>query len=1265
MAKGKLSEDTVRFILEADSSQAQQEIHKTNKSIESLEQQKKKLLERQAAMERAHLTETKEYKELTREIKKNEQAIANENLKLQELYKKLGTGSMTMSQLRKEAKNLQKQLDNTSKALQPQAYKQYADKLSEVKQRMTELRGTAEQVKGSFGGGGFFKNLFGADLNFSSLKTMLANSGIIAAVTFIAGQVAKVVQAAFEKVKWFYDFNVQVEEARRLTREFLNTATENLTHVQSQISAIAKQLGKEYKEVLGSVDTLMNQFGLTEQEAIDNIKDGIQAGADVNGTFLSQIQRYAPAFRDAGAPVKDLVALITQTRSGIFNEQGMNLIQTATNRIRTMSTATQKALDDIGISSQQLEQDLVSGKTSIIQAIQMISARIMQLPGNSMQVGEVMKDVFGKTASNEGMKMIDTIAHISTNMDDLKKLTGEYGELQRKQIDTQAELNEKLSDMFGIGKGGFEEMTTKASIFILRGLIKTIDYCKSLYDELAVVRVAVEIVRGTFDTAFKLIEFGFNIIIDLVKLVAGEIRGLSNVVEGFFTFDFSQMERGWKQMKNTFFDKVKEMIDDGSDVGSRWGQNLVEGYNRVVAKEKLKAPQVDGNNLPDVVVTGKRGGEREKDGTIGNELDSIAKKIDALKAKRLTIKVGDTKVLKALDNQISALEKRKASLEYKSGSGKSKNEKKGADHDTLATKDFSHDRSQDLDEAKRAYQEDINALQKALTEKRLTQEQYNAYVSALNIQHQNNLLAIEQSYLQRSQAVDLKDKNKRRQLQEQQSKAVADQQQAVNNAYLDAEKQYYSVLDKMQQMRTSAVPQTLQQECDAKLLVLDGYYQASLQLAGDDAERQKQITESYEAAKAAIVADYARKQQDEKARARQEYGLDTFEDQLAARRQKINEDHAKGLLSEQQHQQALANLSQQAEEQRLQIRKQYGLVSQQELYNAELELLKQHLQNKKMTEEEYEEAVKKLNIGRIKEAFDYYSNLTNGALKSLHDAEVANVETKYDAEIEAAKNAGKDTTELEKKKANETLKIQKKYADVDFAMTASKIIADTAGAIMGAWDTFKGNPVAAGIVTALISATSLAQLATANAERQKVRRMSLNGAGAAASGARVATGLESGGSIDVERRQDGRRFHADYDPTKRGFVDKPTVIVGEGGYGHSREWVASNAAVENPTVAPIIDIIDRAQRAGTIRTLDMNRIMMQQNQFKSNGGYLSEQPKPDTTPTRQEHYSQLQLVRLTEILERLADEGIPASVSLTEIEQKQELRRRARNFASK
>lgn len=147
-------------------------------------------------------------------------------------------------------------------------------------------------------------------------------------------------------------------------------------------------------------------------------------------------------------------------------------------------------------------------------------------------------------------------------------------------------------------------------------------------------------------------------------------------------------------------------------------------------------------------------------------------------------------------------------------------------------------------------------------------------------------------------------------------------------------------------------------------------------------------------------------------------------------------------------------------------------------------------------------------------------------------------------------------------------------------------------------------------------------------------------------------------------KQDGKMFHADYDPDRRGFIDKPTVIVGEGGYGHSKEWVASNAAVENPTVAPFIDIIDRAQRAGTIRTLDMNKFLIQQAQGRASGGYVTPSVN-DVRGVTKDSYKDTLIERLTDVLDRLSIEGFPASVSLNEIEQKQQLQDKARRFGSK
>ena len=1216
----KIKEDHITLVIDAKTDKAQQELLELERATHDLSKEMKARQNRMLDLEAAGKKETAEYKRLQAEVKNYSNQIAENNKKLRELRSAMDVNAMTMSQLKKHAKELQIALNNTSKAANPQEYERLASELRTVNGRISELKHDASGLGESMG-----KESTGIMGKFEGMFSSI--SGGWTKLVGVATAAVASISAAIEGAKWFYNYNMEVEEAQRLTREFFNIQGDELVHTQSQISALAEQFGKDYKEVLGTVESLTNQYGISTAEAINVIKDGLQAGADLNGTFLSQIQQYGPAFSDAGASVKDLVASITQTRSGIFNEAGMGLIQTATNRIRTMSSATQSALNSIGISSKQLEADLISGKTSILEAIKMISGKIKELPENSMQVGQVMKAVFGKTASNEGMKLVKTLADMSTNMEELKGVTGEYGELQREQVEAQAELNEKMSKFFGLGENGFDEITMKAKIFGVKALSKIIDYTVKiinyfidLYNESKVFRAGIENIKNNFKSTWEVFKFGVYLVIDGFKGMGRMAKAWGKIIEGALTPDINKITTGIKELWDAYKDTWIEIGNDAKKMGANVRDNFIDAIKNTGSNKKVAHLSVD--------VSPDTKGHSSSQGGLSGGHNTIENGVKDPKVKK---------------------KKEKKTKKTKT-----------TDPDDVAGKLFAHDRAQDLDAEKRSYDKSLNALKDALAKKTLTQEQYSAYVAALNIQHQNKLLDIEKTYLQRSENMMFKDAAKKKALHEGQTKAVADQQQAANAAYIEAEKEYYDSLDQIRQS-APAKPQTLQQECDAKLLLLDGYYKAALQRAKDNGEREKEVTDAYEAAKTAIIVDYAKKAEEQKAQARQEYGLDTFEDQYAARRKKIENDT---LLNEQERQQALTLLDQQAEEHRLQIRQQYGLVTQQELYDAEMEQLKIHLQNKEISEEEYEEAVKNMKIAKMKEAFDYYSNLTSGAAQALQQAEIANVDAKYDAEIEAAKNAGKDTTELEKKKANEKLKIQKKYADVNFAIQAAQIIASTASAIA---KTFSELGFPAGIpAAALMGITGAAQLAAALAERNKVKRMTLSGAGssASASGSRVATGLESGGSIDVERKQDGKMFRADYDPDKRGFIDKPTVIVGEGGYGHSKEWVASNAAVENPTIAPFIDIIDRAQRAGTIRTLDMNKFLIQQAQGRASGGYVTPTVN-DVRGVAKDSYKDTLIERLTDVLDRLSVDGIPASVSLNEIEQKQQLQDKARRFGSK
>lgn len=218
----------------------------------------------------------------------------------------------------------------------------------------------------------------GASALSSTLSGLLANPMFLAIAGITAGATA---------VKWWYDYNAGIAEATRLTREFLGVSGDGLVQVRSEIQSIAETYGKDYMEVLRGVDTIMSQWQLSAEDALTILERGFQSGADVSGDMLSKLSQFAPTFHDAGIGASELIALIQQTRSGLFSDKGLQVIEMASKRIREMSSATAKSLDDIGLSSKMIAEQLSSGMISTFEVIQMISAKLKEFPQDSQVVG--------------------------------------------------------------------------------------------------------------------------------------------------------------------------------------------------------------------------------------------------------------------------------------------------------------------------------------------------------------------------------------------------------------------------------------------------------------------------------------------------------------------------------------------------------------------------------------------------------------------------------------------------------------------------------------------------------------------------------------------------------------------------------------------------------------------------------------------------------------------------------------------------------------
>lgn len=1255
MANKHLTEDQVSLIVNVESSRAQQEIKKLENKLMGLKTVNKQQLKSMVEMEAAGRKNTKEYKNMAEQYRATSKEIRSTTKDISEQTQKLNVLDMSMNQLRKQQKMLQRELDDTAQSLNPEAYAALEQKLKDVSGRMAELKQNAKS----------FKELASSDdvnsVFFGNLATRV--------VEFFGQQAGKL-------------------------QEFVSESA------------------KEGMEMAAQADGVIKAFNaMDDPNLLDNLRKATKG--TVNDVQLMTAAVQAKDFR---IPLEDLGKYLQFAQ--LKAQQTGQSVDYMTNSIVTgLGRKSPMILDNLGISAAEISEktketgdfmkavakivdtQLAEAGDTYISAADKAARKTAEWENAQRRLGEQLlpltesyEDFFAETK----VGIINLISWLVENRKSILTLVVAYTAFKTAQL---AVINaEKLhlamtkgivlihkawnvvlgtgNVLINVAKVAFYGLTlqlgkaktamaalnttTKANIF---GLVAA---------GVALLAMKLWDMRKAADAAAQAQKALNAIKAEAQRQVVEEKLKLENLIKAAKDEKLSMDER-YKAVEalnkivphyNATIDQTTRKFKASDKALKAYINNLVRLYEVQGAKKqiqelaeqragltiklsKAKSRLADANNARGFQYTTSWGatGNTQVDAVshFKSEVESLTEGINQLDKQIDTIGNAFGKdIVHQTVKEASEPDVPDSGIGGngggKSGSGHTTGTSTAPNPDDIASKRFSENRQADIDAANQDYQQDVNNWNMALAQKKVSQEKYDLAMQVLKTQHTANILAIETSYSEQSKNIGIKDAEKKKSLQDKQLDNQRKAEQAHFDQQVAAEQAYQDALAKVMEQGETQQELTLEQQRDQKLEVLKGYYQAALDLAKQNGEDTAQVEKAYKDAQAQIEKEYIAKHKEQ---------LDQQDDKKKQARQALGFD-------------------------------------QQSEYDQQLVQLQQALDNQYITQEEHEKKVQQMKKESFMKQAQYYTDLFSNAVGALQNAEMANVDAKYDAEIKAAEGNTELQEKLEKKKANEKLKIQKKYADVNFAMQVAQIISNTAVSIMKAYSEM--GPIAGSVAAALMGVTGAAQLAVANAERQKVKRMTLNGSasGTSSAGSRVASGRESGGRIDVEREQDGKHFNAEYSPGKRGYIDKPTVIVGEGPRGRSKEWVASNAALENPTIAPLINLMDAAQRAGQIRTFDMSKYLMAM-QGRALGGSIEPAPYPlrtrsvpslsgaDSYVATQEFphrdagiaTSGRSNDELLTLLRELRDNGIHSHISLTELDAKQELRNQARKFAKK
>lgn len=1245
MANKHLTEDEIRYTVDVKTADAQKAIYTLEQQSKKLRSENKARLSQMISLEAAGRKESETYRNLKKQYSETSKEIRTLTDRIGEQTSKIDILDMSMVQLKKQQKSLQKELDNTVQSLNPEAYGVLEQRLKDVSGRISELKQNAK----SFGGlasddtvnGVLLGNMLtkGAELfgekvrEFTDSIAELVNGGL------------EMAEQADGVTKAFNDLNQEglLDNLRKATKGTVNDVQLMTAAVKANDFRIpledlgkylefaqlkAQQTGQSVDYMTDSIVTglgrksplILDNLGISAAEISEKTKetgDFMKAVAEIvdtqlaaaGETYISAADRAAQKtveLQNAQKALGDEILPLKEQWDDAYADMQLNTIS-----LISWCVKHQGVVKTLGIlltaftvvaiaTSNAIKTNIVvtKGAAAAQQAWNVICATgtgLMKLlqAGFYLLTGRVTLAKNAWTAMNVTMKasvfglITAGVAALSLKLWDMHKKQKEAAasakELETMERDLNAQVNEQTAKV------------------------------KQLNETMRNEKISMDRRREALNELKKIIP-GYN---GLLSEEGRLTRDNKSAIDDYLV----SLEKEIKL--KAYKDKLVDLYKQKSDLEDKWDEQN-KTYHDAKTDNILHPQNRFIRGVSKFFGTDTETNAKKALSNTEQQIDRVNGKIDELNSK-----IADIGIVTPKKNGGG-------------GGGRTGNHTgttnttSKPNPDDIASKKFSENRQADIDAANQDYQQDVNNWNMALARKKVSQDKYDLAMQALKTQHTANILAIETSYSEQSQNIGIADGAKKKALQDKQQANLRAAEQAHFEQQVAVEQAYQDALAKVMEQGEAQQELTLEQQRDQKLEVLKGYYQAALNMAKQNGEDTTQLEKAYKDVQAQIKKEYTTKQNE--------------------------------LLDEQ-------------DDKKKQARQALGFDQQSE-YDRQLLQLKQALDNQYITQQEYEQKVQQLKKESFMKQAEYYTNLFSNAVTSLQNAEMANVDAKYDAEIKAAEGNTALQEKLEKKKANEKLKIQKKYADVNFAMQVAQIISNTAVSIMKAYSEL--GPIAGSVAAALMGVTGAAQLAVANAERQKVKRMTLNGSasGTSSAGSRVASGRESGGRIDVEREQDGKHFNAEYAPGKRGYVDHPTVIVGEGPRGRSKEWVASNAALENPTIAPLINLMDAAQRAGQIRTFDMSKYLMAM-QGRALGGSIARQSariSPETAPGGADFYVRTQEFahrdagnatsgrnndELLELLRELKRDGIRSFVSLSDLDAKQELRNQARKFAKK
>lgn len=452
----------------------------------------------QAQFERGEIAE-EQYREFQREIIKTENELKNMKSALQVATRNLNEFSDNNGVAKEESEKLNKSIQEQKEALAAEkealnqakeAQKKHKEEVSNAKKELDEFKNKSEEVaekvkKTALVIGGATAAGIGYSINLSNnfdkaFNTLITKTGA-------AEEEFDSLNEAMENV-YVNNFGESIEDvasSMAIVKTNTKLAGKELQSATERALLLRDTFEFEVNESTRSAKMLMDQFGLSSDEAYNLIVQGAQNGLDKNGDLLDTINEYSVHFNQLGIGAEEMFnMLINGAENGTFS---VDKLGDAVKEfgIRVKDGTADDAFKELGLSVDVTKEKFGAGGAAAKEALEQVTTALFNIDDPIQQnlLGVTMFGTMWEDLGVDGVKaLVDIQGEISTTSTALEDINNQkYDDIgsaisglgRQLQVEIVEPLGEELKPVVEDAISYVQENGPKIKE-ILRGIVEKI-----------------------------------------------------------------------------------------------------------------------------------------------------------------------------------------------------------------------------------------------------------------------------------------------------------------------------------------------------------------------------------------------------------------------------------------------------------------------------------------------------------------------------------------------------------------------------------------------------------------------------------------------------------------------------------------------------------------------------------------------------------------------------------------------------------------------